>query len=88
MQEIIYVDNLKCHGCANTITNKLKALAGVDQVKVEVEESKIEVKHQQNVTREDFLKTLAGLGYPELGTSNTIQKAKSYVSCAVGRLGS
>jgi len=26
------------------------------------------------------------MGYPEIGKGNTIQKAKSYVSCMIGRM--
>ena len=33
-----------------------------------------------------LLEKLSKLGYPELGTSNVLQKAKSYVSCAIGKL--
>ena len=32
------------------------------------------------------IEKLSKWGYPEMGTSNLVQKAKSYVSCAIGRL--
>ncbi len=87
MEEIIYVDNLKCNGCASTVTSKLGNLKGVDKVEVEVEESKINITHQEGISRDEILKVLGNLGYPEQGTSNLYQKAVSYVSCAAGKFG-
>jgi copper chaperone CopZ len=88
MENIIYVDNLKCGGCAGSITSRLNKLEGMEEVKVDVEAGKVAVHHAENLTREEILKTLAKLGYPEQGTSNLYQKAVSYVSCATGRMNS
>jgi copper chaperone CopZ len=85
MEETIYVDNLKCNGCASTVISKIGNIKGVDEVEVEVEESKISIKHEEGVSREEILKVLGNLGYPEQGTSNLYQKAVSYVSCATGK---
>jgi copper chaperone CopZ len=85
-KETIIIDNLKCGGCANTVTKKLQAMEGVKNVNVLLETSTVEIEKEENVTREALIEKLSKLGYPEIGTSNLVQKAKSYVSCAIGRL--
>lgn len=82
----IAVDNLKCHGCANTITKSISKLNGVNQVEVDVEHGTVSVLGSNACDRELLVKTLSKLGYPEHGTSTDLQKVKSYVSCAVGRI--
>ena len=51
-----------------------------------LESSTVEIEKTENVSREALMAKLSKLGYPEIGTSNLVQKAKSYVSCAIGRL--
>ncbi|MFK7937145.1 MAG: heavy-metal-associated domain-containing protein [Saprospiraceae bacterium] len=82
----ITVDNLHCCGCANNIENTLKKLTGVQTVEVDQETREVVVEHDLTTTRDNFLPVLAQMGYPELGTSTILQKAKSYVSCAIGKL--
>lgn len=82
----VIVDNLKCNGCASTISKKLSLLDGVKAVNVTVEDAKVEVSYLDHTNEEEIKNTLANLGYPEKGTSNTFQKAKSYVSCAIGKV--
>jgi len=82
----IKVDNLKCHGCANTISSSIEKLNGVEMVEVDVDTSNVMISHSEGIGKETFIKKIASLGYPEEGTSNTLQKAQSYVSCAIGRL--
>jgi len=85
--EIIKVDNLKCHGCAKTISRELTWIGEVINVNVDVEESTITVDYAgKNKMREVFVEKLRKLGYPEEGTGNINQKVKSYVSCAIGRI--
>ena len=86
METIISVDNLKCGGCANTIKNSIKKVAGVNGVAVDVDTSAVSILHEVGVSKQKLLKRLASLGYPELGTSSDLQKVKSYVSCAVGKM--
>ncbi len=85
-KEIIIIDNLKCGGCANTVTKRLQEMEGVENVNVLLESSTVEIEKTENVSREALIAKLSKLGYPEIGTSNLVQKAKSYVSCAIGRL--
>lgn len=86
MKEIIIIDNLKCGGCANTVKKRLEKMDGVSNVNVMLETSTVEVEKASEVSREAIIAKLSKLGYPEIGTTNLMQKAKSYVSCAIGRL--
>jgi len=87
----ISVENIKCGGCANTITTKLNALDEVDDCQVDVESGAVSIagdeSHKRLVTQ-----LLLKLGYPETGTAEGLEaakaKAKSFVSCAVGRMSS
>jgi len=87
MKQTIFIQNLKCGGCANTIIKKVSALKGISEVEVDNEtnsvsfvsqneEDTLVVKHELNV-----------LGYPSIEASNSLmRKAKSFVSCASGRV--
>ena len=83
---IIQVDNLKCGGCANSIEQSLLKVDGVKLIKVNVEDSIVEIVYEGHNRRMDYIKALTKMGYPEAGTSNLIQKGKSYISCAIGRI--
>ncbi len=82
----IFVENLKCGGCANTIQKKLNEMVGVVSVKANPEEDWVEVEHEDFTDLESIEAKLADLGYPKQGTGNLFQTAKSYVSCAIGRI--
>lgn len=89
MKESIIVQNLKCGGCANTITTKLSKSEGVSNVSVDVEKSEVTVEFTPENLKTPLKTTLAEIGYPPLGEKNTIvTKAKSVVSCATGKLSS
>lgn len=86
MENKIYVQNLKCGGCANTITNKLKDIEGVSNITINVDESLITLICNQ-ITLEKVKEILKKSGYPEDGEANSLgSKAKSYVSCAIGKM--
>lgn len=79
--------NLKCGGCANSIKKGLLAINGVTDVTVDLETSKVTVDTKDNSVLTEVKNKLASMGYPEVGDSNTIiHKAKSFVSCATGRM--
>jgi len=89
MSYTIEVENIKCGGCANTIKTKLEALDAVNLANVDIENGRVTIdgnESQRNIIVEKLLK----LGYPENGTAEGISaakaKAKSFVSCAVGRM--
>ncbi len=80
------IDNLKCGGCANTIERTLLKMKGVDGVDVDVESGTVEVNHIGNISSEELMAKLTSIGYPAKDTSTLLQKGKSYISCAIGRV--
>ncbi|EGV43381.1 copper chaperone [Bizionia argentinensis JUB59] len=87
MKITLEIQNLKCGGCSNTVTTKLASVAGIENVSVIVETSEVTF----NYTTEDALvaakQKLKSLGYPEADTVNSvISKAKSFISCATGKM--
>ncbi|MCF8228313.1 MAG: heavy-metal-associated domain-containing protein [Bacteroidales bacterium] len=83
----LFVDNIKCHGCANTIQREMKKFEHVKDVRVEVERGAVIIDHEGNDDLlKGFTRKLKRLGYPEQGKGGTSAKVKSYVSCAIGRM--
>ncbi len=87
----IAVENIKCGGCANTINTKLVQLDSVDSCDVDVENGVIKINGDAS-HKEAAAQLLLKLGYPETGTTEGLKaakaKAKSFVSCAVGKMSS
>lgn len=84
----IQIENLKCGGCAATIKKGLSSLENVTDVNVDVEKSIVSITSETN-NLPLIKEKLSKLGYPEVGDKNTIvQKTKSFVSCAIGRIDS
>lgn len=87
MEHTIKIQNLKCGGCANTITTKLGELKSIEDVIVNNETNEVNFKYSEVKDINLVKQTLSKLGYPAEEESNSItKKAKSFVSCAVGRL--
>ena len=85
--ETIFIENLKCGGCANTIRKELLKLDGVFNVDVGMDDSSINIEYEEAILqKEKILKKLAWIGYPEVGKNNLKSEIVSYVSCAVGRM--
>ncbi|NOR86344.1 MAG: heavy metal transporter [Bacteroidales bacterium] len=84
----INIENLKCHGCASTIKKGILKFDEVKDVEVNVEDSTVSISFEGNEEIiEQFKAKLSGLGYPESGHNTGFSVVKSYVSCAVGRMG-
>ena len=81
----IFVENIKCGGCINSIKTALLKLKGVTAVEIFKDENKVCISGIA-LEKEVVLAKLSSLGYPQKGSNNIINKAKSFVSCAVGRL--
>jgi copper chaperone len=85
----VRVENIKCGGCANSIRKALSGLAGVTEVAVDVEQGTVQVGGDESA-RALAVKRLLELGYPESGAvtglGSAAAKAKSFVSCAIGRV--
>lgn len=86
MKETIEIDNLKCGGCGNTIHKELTKIDGVSFAEADPEKGTVDVDFEGDKMKE-IVDRLAQLGYPPAGTTNNIQKIKSYASCAIGRWG-
>jgi copper chaperone CopZ len=83
----ILVENIKCHGCANTIKREVSKLENVSEVNVDVEKGAVAFTHPDETSPEETVAVrLRQLGYPLQGTGGTGSKVKSYVSCAIGRI--
>ncbi len=87
METTIQIQNLKCGGCANTITKNIVVLGGITNVTVNVEESTVTFNYETEAQLVEVKEKLKTLGYPEDGATNSLgSKAKSYVSCAIGKM--
>ena len=90
MQQIFQVENVKCGGCASTLKSKLKEEFGEIEVDLEKMPREIHVKISDDNIQ--ALRTaLIALGYPMSDEKldfidNTSAKAKSFVSCAIGKV--
>lgn len=83
----LVIQNLKCGGCANTILNKLSSLDNIDNVSVDNETDSVSFNYTNDEQLELVKNTLTKLGYPAVGEKNALTtKAKSFVSCAIGRM--
>ena len=87
----IAVENIKCGGCANTITTKLNKMDCVNGCDIDIENGVITIDGDDS-SKEEVGRLLLKIGYPECGTAEGLEaakaKAKSFVSCAVGKMSS
>ncbi|WP_019625046.1 heavy-metal-associated domain-containing protein [Thioalkalivibrio sp. ALJT] len=85
----IEVENIKCGGCASSIRKGLLQVEGVTGAEVDVEGGAVEVEAPDSA-REAITAKLASMGYPETGSVSGLRsasaRAKSFASCAVGRM--
>ena len=90
MEHIIEVENIRCGGCASTIEKQLRKLESVSNVSVDIEAGKVTVEAAAD-DREQLVATLLRNGYPEKGSAEGLKaaqaRARSFVSCAIGKLG-
>ncbi len=84
--------NVKCGGCAGTLKSKLKDEFGDVDVDLEVMPRVITV-YKDDIDEDRLREALKALGYPMVDEDmNFIEgvgaKAKSFVSCAIGKANS
>lgn len=80
---ILKVVNIKCGGCAHSITHTLEK-QGFSQIKVSLDDQTVSFVGDASKVE----KILLAMGYPKVGTTaanNLLKKAHSYVSCAIGK---
>ncbi|MDX1364705.1 MAG: heavy metal-associated domain-containing protein [Arenibacter latericius] len=86
MESTITVQNIKCGGCASTITSKLSELEDITDVSVDVVSGTVSFETTNKDGIQELKNKLKSLGYPAADEKNGLdQKAKSFVSCATGR---
>ncbi len=84
MEQQFIVENIKCSGCSNSIRTDLLKIPKVEGVSVDIDAGCITITG--NPDRNAVVAILNDMGYPETGHNTLIKKAKSYVSCAIGKM--
>lgn len=83
------VENIKCGGCATTISKKLTTVFATNAIDINIEQGIISIDID-NTRRAELAQVLLDLGYPESnsihGLKSVKAKAKSFVSCAIGKM--
>jgi copper chaperone CopZ len=81
------VENIKCAGCETSITKGLMSLDGVlSVVKIDRDKQNIELTITDDCKVEPISEKLKSMGYPAKGDNDWFTHAKSYVSCAIGKV--
>ena len=87
MKSSLEIQILICGGCANTIRTRLSEVEGVDNIVVDNDTDTVDFDYNTKEELENAVNLLSKLGYPVVGEANPLsKKAKSYVSCAIGRM--
>lgn len=90
----VRVENIKCGGCAQHIQDTLSLIDGVETISVDIESGLVsvffeDVKDSAKL-QQQLQQKLLDKGYPEIGSVEGMKavgvKAKSFVSCAIGRM--
>lgn len=92
MKQTFEVINVKCGGCANTLKKALQDEFGEVEVNLDIEPRQITLDIEESAIPA-LRKKLIGLGYPmsdeKLSKFDEVSAtAKSFVSCAVGKMNS
>ena len=86
----IEVENVRCSGCANTITKKLMSIDGVNAVDIGIEAQIVTIETDDESALPSYVEALLAMGYPEKGSVEGMKalkgKAKSVISCAIGKV--
>ena len=82
--ELLNVTGMTCGGCTGSVTNALKAVAGVGDVKVSLATGEATVQYDERRTSPEQLKSaVTGAGYGVDATNNAQEtKAKSGGCCS------
>ena len=87
MKTELNIQNLKCGGCEATIIKRLSELDNIHNVFVDHAFATVAFQHKTDQDIKLVKSLLLKLGYPPHGEKNDLRsKAKSYVSCAIGRM--
>lgn len=87
MKTSIRVQNLKCGGCAKTILTKISGIEGIKAISIDVENSLVSFTSEDTDSVIVVKNKLSTIGYPYIEDENTLTaRAKSFVSCATGKI--
>ena len=92
MEYQLQVDNIKCGGCAGSISKKLTQIEQLSDVQIDIEQGMVAFQSDDDSGQVlmDVKAALLKMGYPETGSVEGARamgaKAKSFVSCAVGKM--
>ena len=87
MKATVQIQNLKCGGCKATIVSELSKLKTINNISVNIEDSTVSLEYEIESELSTIKSVLSKLGYPTIDENNSLlKKAKSYASCAVGRM--
>ncbi|MDO5969999.1 heavy-metal-associated domain-containing protein [Flavivirga aquimarina] len=87
MKTTLEIQNLKCGGCANTIINKLSDIENISDVTINNDNHTVSFFYENKNALLEAKQLLHKIGYPIVGEKNALTtKAKSFVSCAIGRM--
>ena len=85
----VHVENIKCGGCEKSIIEGLNAIEGLSDIKIDRDQQSVTVTADESL-REALVAKLKSMGYPEHGSVSGLVaglvNAKSFVSCAIGRI--
>ena len=86
MEKVLDVANIKCSGCAHSITTKLEDIEGISNVDVSPENGTVILAFTDESILKTVLNKLSAMGYPEATEENgLLMRAKSYANCMIGK---
>ena len=85
----VEVENIKCGGCENSIVKGINSVAQVSNLVIDREKQMVSFAGEAAI-KQTVIDKLKSMGYPEKGSvagiETGITNAKSFVSCAIGRM--
>ncbi|WP_090129199.1 heavy-metal-associated domain-containing protein [Limnohabitans sp. Rim11] len=85
----VEVENIKCGGCENSIVKGINSVAQVSNLVIDREKQLVSFEGEASI-KQSVIDKLRSMGYPEKGSvaglEAGITNAKSFVSCAIGRM--
>jgi copper chaperone CopZ len=68
MEKELMLEGMKCDGCVATVKEKFSAIAGVEEVMVDLEGKKATVKMTQDISEATFNEALSGTKFKVTGS--------------------
>lgn len=86
MNSYVTVDNVRCNGCATTISKQLDLIPTISNVIVEIKTGKISFTCLDDRCTLSVVSVLKKCGYPLSGKGSKVDMAKSVISCVKGKI--